>query len=350
MTKIRLNSDYSEGAHQNIMDALQKTNLEATAGYGSDPYTQEAVHILKNKLQNKDSDVYLFVGGTQTNLTLISAALRPHQSVLSAHTGHINVHEAGAIEATGHKVEIVKSIDGKLQANDIKAFVLHRRSDPTHPHMTQPKMVYVSQPTELGTIYSKDELKEIYDVCKTLGLFVYIDGARLGYAIASSASDTVLSDYSVVCDALYIGITKIGALFGEALVLFHDEIKKDFNYIMKQKGAILAKGRLLGIQFIELFKDGLYDKISKETNEKAYTLRDGLKELGIRMLSESSTNQQFPIVENKLLKILDAYVTYEYIEDIDETHTAIRFCTSWATKIEDIHFILNIVKTYIKGA
>jgi threonine aldolase len=210
-------------------------------------------------------------------------------------------------------------------------------------------MVYISQPTELGTIYSKEELKEIYHVSKAFGLFVYIDGARLGYAIASDESDTKLSDYTHVCDALYIGITKVGALFGEALVLFHDEIKKDFNYIMKQRGAILAKGRLLGIQFIELFKDGLYDKISKETNKKAYTLRDGLKDLGIQMLSQSSTNQQFPIIENKLLHILDNYVTYEFIETIDNSHTAIRFCTSWATKLEDIHFILNIIKTSKQG-
>lgn len=350
MTKIRLNNDYSEGAHPDIMDALQKTNLESTSGYGSDPYTKEAIKIIKKELNSMDSDVYLFVGGTQTNLTLISAALRPHQSVLSADTGHINVHEAGAIEATGHKVEIVKSIDGKLHAKDIADFILNRRNDPTHSHMTQPKMVYISQPTELGTIYSKNELKDIYHVSKALGLLVYIDGARLGYAIASNESDTVLSDYSNVCDALYIGITKVGALFGEALVLFHDDIKKDFNYIMKQKGAILAKGRLLGIQFIELFKDGLYDKISKETNEKAYRLRDGLKDLGIRMLSNSSTNQQFPIIENSLLNQLDAYVTYEYVEAIDINHTAIRFCTSWATKIEDIQFILDLIKEHNKGA
>jgi threonine aldolase len=349
MPKIRLNNDYSEGAHPNIMNALNKTNLEATSGYGSDPYTKEAIDIIKKQLDAKDSDVYLFVGGTQTNLTLIAAALRPHQSVLSASTGHIHVHEAGAIEATGHKIEIVTSQDGKLHAKDISDFILKRRSDPTHVHMTQPKMVYISQPTELGTIYSKEELKEIYHVSKAFGLFVYIDGARLGYAIASDESDTKLSDYTHVCDALYIGITKVGALFGEALVLFHDEIKKDFNYIMKQKGAILAKGRLLGIQFIELFKDGLYDKISKETNKKAYTLRDGLKDLGIQMLSQSSTNQQFPIIENKLLHILDNYVTYEFIETIDNSHTAIRFCTSWATKLEDIHFILNIIKTSKQG-
>lgn len=344
--KIRLNNDYSEGAHPKILELLVQTNVESTPGYGHDDYSLEAKAIMKNVFDAKDSDVHFFVGGTQTNLTFIASCLRPHQSVLCTDTGHINVHEAGAIESNGHKIETIPHVNGKLTASHIQSFIETRREDPTHTHMTQPKLVYISQPTELGTVYSKEELVSIYHVSKQLGLYVYIDGARLGYAVMSTSSDTDLKTYAQVSDAFYVGATKLGALFGEAVIINHDALKEDFNYIMKQKGAILAKGRLLGIQFKALFEDNLYLMISKHANEMALYLRKQLQALGIRMYNESETNQQFVIVDNSLLKHLDTFTTYEFIERLDSTHTCIRFCTSWATKKEDIDTIISNIKTF----
>jgi threonine aldolase len=342
--KIRLNNDYSEGAHPLILQDLIDTNLESTAGYGDDKYTKEACETLKKVFDVPHADVHLFMGGTQTNLTFIASALRPHQSVISADTGHINVHEAGAIEATGHKIETILNVNGKLTKEAIKSFIQTRRLDPTHTHMTQPKLVYISQPTELGTIYSKQELLDIYQVAQSLDLLVYIDGARLGYAVAAASNDTTLDLYPKVCDAFYLGATKLGALFGEAVLIMHDDLKKDFKFIMKQKGAILAKGRLLGIQFQRLFKEGLYLNISKHANDLAIYLKKELKTLGIHTLTESDTNQQFPIVSKDLLKRLDEITTYEYIQDIDHDHVCIRFCTSWATKKEHIDEIISHIK------
>lgn len=347
--KIRLNNDYSEGAHPLILQDLISTNLESTAGYGEDPYTKEACDTLKKVFDAPHADVHLFVGGTQTNLTFIASALRPHQSVIAADTGHIHVHEAGAIEATGHKIEIIPNENGKLTTDAILSFIQTRREDPTHTHMTQPKLIYISQPTELGTIYSKQELKDIYALAQSLDLFVYIDGARLGYAVAAESSDTSFDLYSKVCDAFYLGATKLGALFGEAVFIMHEDLKKDFKYIMKQKGAILAKGRLLGIQFQRLFKEGLYLEISHHANQLAQYLKKELSLLGISMLTQSDTNQQFPIVSKSLLKHLDTMTTYEYIKEVDHDHVCIRFCTSWATKKESIDTIIDFIKTN-KGA
>jgi threonine aldolase len=344
--KIRLNNDYSEGCHPLILDELVKTNLESTPGYGSDHYTLKAKALLKEVCDAQDSDVHLFVGGTQTNLTFIASVLRPHQSIVCVDTGHINVHEAGAIEATGHKIETIPHENGKLNAEMIVSFIQTRRLDPTHTHMTQPKLVYISQPTELGTVYTKDELEAIYEVTKSLGLYLYIDGARLGYAIMSKSSDTDLKTYAKVSDAFYLGATKLGALFGEAVIIQHDKLKEDFTYIMKQRGAILAKGRLLGIQFEALFRDHLYLEIAKHANEMALYLRSQLIQLGIKMYNESETNQQFMIMPDKLLAHLDEMTTYEFIEKIDKDHTCIRFCTSWATKKEDLDIIITHIKHY----
>jgi len=344
--KIRLNNDYSEGCHPDILDALIQTNLESTPGYGSDVYSLEAKKRIQEVCDAQDADVHLFVGGTQTNLTFIASCLRPHQSVVCVDTGHINVHEAGAIEATGHKVETIPHENGKLSSKMIESFIESRRNDPTHTHMTQPKLIYISQPTELGTVYTKNELESMYKTAQKLGLYVYIDGARLGYAIMSNSSDTDLKTYAKVSDAFYLGATKLGALFGEAVIIKNKHLKEDFNYIMKQKGAILAKGRLLGIQFKTLFENNLYLKISKHANDMALYLRTQLIALGIHMFNESDTNQQFVIMNNTLLEYLDSFTTYEFIDKVDSSHTCIRFCTSWATKKEDIDTIISHIKTF----
>lgn len=331
---ILFNSDYTEGAHPYIMDRLIKTNFEQTVGYGEDEYCKKAKKIIKNACKNDNVDVHFLMGGTQTNLTFISAALRSHEGVLCADSGHINTHETGAIEATGHKVLTLKSADGKIKAEQVRDYCEAHINDASFEHTVKPKMVYISNPTEIGTIYCKAELEKLNKVCKEYNLFLYMDGARLGYGLTCDQNDLDLPAISNLCDAFYIGGTKVGALFGEALIISKDNLKEDFRYFIKQKGGLLAKGRLLGLQFEVLFCDNLYFDIAKRANKLAMKIKDCCLQKGYKMFVDSPTNQQFPILPNKVLEKLSAKFGFTFWEKVDDTHSAVRFCISWATKDE----------------
>ncbi|HEX2927494.1 MAG TPA: low specificity L-threonine aldolase [Ruminiclostridium sp.] len=341
---IRFNCDYSEGAHPKILEKLIKTNMEQTAGYGTDPYCEAAAAIIREKCRCQEADVHFLVGGTQTNLTVIAAALRPHQGAIAAKTGHISTHETGAIEATGHKVLELASEDGKLTAAQVETAIKAHLKDETREHTVMPKLVYISNPTEIGTIYSKAELSELSRVCRENSLILYMDGARLGYGLCAGNNDLDLPALARLCDAFYIGGTKIGALFGEALVICNEDLKKDFRYIIKQKGGMLAKGRLLGLQFSALLEDNLYFEISRHANNMAMLVRDAFAKKGYRFLIESETNQQFPIVPNSVLERLREKFEYSFWQEIDENTSAVRFCTSWATSPEDVQKLIEEIE------
>ena len=334
-------NDYSEGAHPKILNALMESNMVQEEGYGYDRHTQNAISKIKDMIGEQDIDVHLIPGGTQTNLTAIGAFLRPHEACICVHTGHIAVHETGAIECTGHKVITVDSPDGKITADKIQD-VLNAHTD---EHCVKPKLVYVSNPTELGTIYTKSELENISKFCSSKGLILYADGARLGCAICAKGSHITLSDMCSLTDAFFIGATKNGALLGEALVIRNEVLKEEFRYHIKQRGALLAKGRLLGIQFEELFKDGLYLELASHANEMARLLEDGLKETGCSFLVDSPTNQIFPILENSLIEKLEKKFSFYLWENVDENHSAIRLVTSWATKREAVLEFIRDLKS-----
>ena len=338
---ILFNSDYTEGAHPRIMQRLMETNLEQTVGYGEDEYCEAARAAIRKVCDAPEADVHFLVGGTQANFTVISSALRSFQGVLCADSGHINVHETGAVEATGHKVLALPGLDGKITAKQVKAAYDLHWNDASHEHIAQPKMVYISHPTELGTLYTKSELEALHEVCRECGLYLYLDGARMGYGLMAPGTDVTLADVAKYCDVFYIGGTKVGALFGEAVVICNPLLKPDFRYCIKQHGGMLAKGRLLGVQFLELFRDGLYDEISKHAIDMAMLLKDGLTKKGYTFFKESVTNQQFIILDDtKLEEITKKYgVTYQ--ERYDESRSVIRLCTSWATKEEDIKTFLE---------
>lgn len=338
---ILFNSDYTEGAHPRILERLTETNLEQTVGYGEDDYCEAARDAIREACEAPGADVHFLVGGTQANFTVISSALRSFQGVLCADSGHINVHETGAVEATGHKVIALPGTDGKITAKQVKdAYELHW-NDGSHEHLAQPKMVYISHPTELGTLYTKAELEALHEVCRECGLYLFLDGARMGYGLMAPGTDVTLSDVARCCDVFYIGGTKVGALFGEAVVITNPALKPDFRYCIKQHGGMLAKGRLLGLQFLELFKDGLYYEISKHAIDMAMLLKDGLTKKGYTFFMDSVTNQQFIIIDDmKLEEITQKYgVTYQ--ERYDETRSVIRLCTSWATKEENVRAFLE---------
>ena len=338
---IRFNCDYLEGAHPAIMEKLMATNFEQTPGYGEDHYCDQARKVICEKCGVPDAYVQFLVGGTQTNLTVIASILKPYQGVLAAHTGHINVHETGAIEATGHKVLALESEDGKVTAKMVqKAYDAHW-ADESHEHIVQPGMVYISHPTENGTLYQKEELKSLYETCTKLGLPLFMDGARLGYGLASEGSDLTLQDVAAYTDVFYIGGTKVGALFGEAVVITKTELSKDFRYMIKQRGGMLAKGRLLGIQFLTLMEDGLYEKIAKKAVAQAMRIKESFVDKGYPLLYDSYTNQQFPIMPNCQLKELKEKYSFELWCAMDEEYSAVRFCTSWATRDEDVESFLN---------
>ncbi len=341
---IRFNCDYSEGAHPEVLEKLFQTNMEQTVGYGMDPYCKKAAEIIKDKIQRQDAEVHFLVGGTQTNLTVISAALRPHQGVIAALSGHISTHETGAIEATGHKVIGMPSSDGKLTAEQVEETVKAHYSDEGPEHMVQPKMVYISNPTEIGTIYKKKELIELSRVCKENGLILYLDGARLGYGLCAEDNDLDLPTIAKYCDAFYIGGTKVGALFGEALVVCNNELKRDLRYIIKQKGGMLAKGRLLGLQFISLMENDLYFEMATHANKMAMLIKEALLKKGYSFLISSTTNQQFPILPNDVLKRLKANFEYSYWQKVDENTSAVRFCTSWATSAEAVQKLIEEIE------
>ena len=337
---IRFECDYTEGAHPRIIERLAATNLEQTPGYGVDEYCERARGYIKSACEAPDADVHFLVGGTQANTVVIKSILRPHQGVLCAATGHINCHETGAIEAMGHKVLGIINDDGKLRAEQIRKAYDDHWNDATHEHIVQPGMVYISHPTENGTTYTKSELTAISQVCRELGLPLFMDGARMGYGVMAQGADLTLADIARLCDVFYIGGTKVGALFGEAVVITKPELKKDFRYFIKQHGGMLAKGRLLGIQFDVLFEDGLYFEISKHAVDQAMRIRSAFAAKGVKMRYDSITNQQFPILSDEVLAKLGEKYAYSFWEKMDDTHSAVRFCTSWATKIEAVDELL----------
>ncbi len=330
---IRFESDYLEGAVPEIMQRLNETNLEQTAGYGTDPYCAAAREKIKTECEAPNADVHFLVGGTQTNLTVIAASLRPHQGTLAAETAHIEVHETGAIEAGGHKVLTLPTENGKIKAADIREYVLRHRADESFEHIVQPAMVYISQPTETGTVYSLHELEEISGVCRDMGLILFVDGARLACALACGGTPT-LPDLARLCDVFYIGGTKHGALFGEAVVIINDAIKRDFRYIIKQRGGLLAKGRLLGLQFDALFTGGLYYDIGRREVELAARLRGAFEAKGIRFKYPSPTNQLFPILSRTQMETLSEKYSFSVQERLPDGGVVARFCTSWATTTE----------------
>ena len=345
---IYFNSDYLEGAHPSIMVKMAETNMVQTVGYGEDEYCEAAREKIKAACQAPEADVHFLVGGTQTNTTVIAAILRPWQGVISAVSGHINCHEAGAIESTGHKVITLPTDNGKITAQQVADYVEWHKNDESTEHIVQPGMVYISHPTEAGTLYTKAELTELYDTCRRYGLPLYIDGARLGYGLAAEESDMTLPEFARLCDVFYIGGTKVGALFGEAVVIMNESLKKDFRFIMKQRGGRLAKGRLLGIQFDALFTDDLYFKISRHAIEMAHQIRDIFVSAGYPLLFDSPTNQQYPIMPDAELAEIGKSFGYEYWERVDETHSGVRVCASWATTQENVDALREAVNALKK--
>ena len=345
---IYFNSDYLEGAHPAIMTRLMETNMVQTVGYGEDEYCEAAREKIKSACQAPEADVHFLVGGTQTNTTVIAAILRPWQGVLSAVSGHINCHEAGAIESTGHKVITLPTNNGKITAQQVRDYVEWHKNDESTEHIVQPGMVYISFPTEGGTLYSKAELTALYDVCKKCGLPLFIDGARLGYGLTCDDCDLTLPELARLCDVFYIGGNKVGALFGEAVVIMDPALKRDFRFMMKQRGGMLAKGRLLGLQFDTLFTDDLYFKISRHANVMAKKIHAIFEDCGYKFLFDSPTNQQYPIMSDAELAVIGQSFGYEYWERIDETHSAIRFASSWATTEENVAALRKAVEALKK--
>ena len=338
------NNDYSEGAHPQIMKALIEASLDQHDGYSMDTHTEHAKELIKKEIKREDVDIHFLVGGTQTNMLAISAALRPHQAVIAAETGHINVHETGAVESTGHKVLTRPSADGKLTPAMIQEIL----DEHTDEHMVQPKMAYISNTTEIGTQYTLTELEALSRFCRQKGLYLFLDGARLGAALTSPANDLSMADIARLTDLFYIGGTKNGALFGEALVIAHPDLKPDFRYMIKQKGAMLAKGFLLGIQFEELFQNNLFYDMASHANEMAMELKKAFSRCGFPFFSDSATNQQFPILPDSLIARLRQSYQFQNQKKIDETHTAVRFVTSWATKEEAVRQFTQDLETMIK--
>lgn len=332
--------DYNEGAHPRIMERLMETNFEQTVGYGEDHYCEAARAAVRKAVGREDVDVHFLVGGTQANATVISSILRPYQGVLCATTGHINVHETGAIEHGGHKVLALEAADGLLSAALIREAVEAHYAEDGPEHTVQPGMVYISFSSEVGTVYSLSQLREISAVCREYGLPLFIDGARMGYGLASEGCDVSLADIAALADVFYLGGTKQGALFGEAVVIVNDALKKDFRYCIKQNGGMLAKGRLLGIQFLTLFEDGLYFQLSEHAVSQAMRIRDAFKSKGFGFLVQSPSNQQFPILDNATMERLSSDFLFSFWQKVDDTHTAVRFCTSWATRPEAVDALI----------
>ncbi len=337
---IRFQCDYGEGAHPSILKRLEETNMEQTAGYGEDPYCESARRKIRELCESPEADVHFLVGGTQTNFTVISAILRPHQGVLAAQSGHINVHETGAVEATGHKVLTLPSTDGTICADQVREIWKEHWEDANHEHVVQPGMVYISHPTENGTLYSKEKLTELSKACQELGLPLFLDGARLGYGLMAETSDLTLADVAELTDVFYIGGTKVGALFGEAVVITNPALKQDFRYLIKQRGGMLAKGRLLGLQFETLFTDGLYFELVKRADELALRLKKAFLDKGYGLAYDSYTNQQFPILPEEHLEKLREKYAFGFWEDAGEGRQAVRFCTSWATTEEAVESLI----------
>ncbi len=339
---IRLNCDYLEGCHPSILKKLADTNLEQTPGYGTDAYCKEAADAIRQAFSCRDSAVHFLVGGTQANMTVISAALRPYEGVLCAETGHINVHETGAIESTGHKCLALPQKDGLISASQVAVAAAIQADD---EHTVRPGMVYISMSTELGTVYNRSQLKDLYYTCKQLGLYLFIDGARLGYALAAPGGDLTPADIAKFSDVFTVGGTKMGALFGEAVVINNPELNVRFRYMIKQKGGMLAKGRLLGLQFLALMEDNLYFKLGKQAVEQAMRIREALLGAGFAFQVDSPTNQLFPIfTDEQWEKLEELGFVLEFSRRLDEEHVALRVCTSWCTPEEYVDKFIEAVK------
>lgn len=333
-------NDYSEGCHHDLLKALAEHNNTQQSGYGEDDYSKEASRLIKEKCKNTDLDIHLVSGGTQANLIVIAAALKPYESVISAETGHIHVHETGAIEATGHKIQTVISEDGKLRPHDVQSVLAKFENE----HTVKPRLVYISNSTEIGSIYNKKEISELSSFCKSNGLLLFLDGARLGSALTSASNDLSLADIAALTDVFYIGGTKNGALFGEAIVIKNEELKSHFRFHLKQRGALLAKGRALGIQFQELFKNDLFFELARHANQMAAKITSAINAKGYSFLTDPVSNQIFPILPNVLIEELSKSFEFYTWKKMDEHHSAIRLVTSWATEEEAVDaFIKQIV-------
>ncbi len=335
--------DYHEGAHQSVLLKLIETNMEQLPGYGEDHYTREAADLIREACGCPDGQVYFFAGGTQTNVTVIDSILRPYDGIISAETGHVNCHEAGGVEYTGHKVLTVPSEDGKIAPEQLRKLLVDFYDDEAWEHMVFPGGVYVSHPTELGTLYTRSELTAIAEICREYKIPLYLDGARMGYGLASDASDLTLKDIAKIVDVFYIGGTKVGALCGEAVVFPRGNAPEHFFTIMKQRGNVFAKGRVVAVQFLALFTDGLYFRLGEQALDMAEELKQVFLERGFRFYVESPTNMQFFVVENELVRKLHEDVGFEVSGKYDETHSILRFCTSWATTREDIRRLAGIL-------
>lgn len=333
---IYFDSDYMAGAHPEVMERLMKTNGEHTTGYGTDAYTERAKALIRKACGTPDARVFFLVGGTQTNATVIDGVLDRHEGVLAAESGHINVHESGAIEATGHKVLTLPSHEGKVKAEEVRDYIRNFYSDETYEHMVAPGMLYISFPTEYGTVYSLRELEDISDTCHSAGIPLFIDGARLGFGLAAEGNDITLADIARLSDVFYIGGTKVGALFGEAVVITNPGILKHFVPLVKQHGALLAKGRLLGVQFESLFEDGLYFRISEKAVRMGRRIKDAFSAAGYPAVVDSPTNQQFFRLPNEIIDKLKENVSFELWGPRGEKESIVRFVTGWATTDEDI--------------
>lgn len=339
-------NDYNQCCHPLIMERMVQMQSVQMESYGLDSACADAAEHIKKLCKNDRLSVHFLVGGTQTNLTVIAAALRPHHAVLSAQSAHINVHETGSIEATGHKIVALPSTDGKLTAKQVEKAAQDQLCDESAEHVAKLKLVYISNSTELGTIYSLSELEEISLVCKKYGFYLFMDGARLSYALKAKDNDVTLADLARICDVFYMGGTKCGAMFGEAVVISNPAIAEDFRYLIKQRGGMLAKGWLLGMQFDALLKDDLYFAIAEHANRLADQLRNTLQKLGYQQLIINSTNQIFPILPNNLLEKLRTEFTFTHQQTIDDSHTAVRFCTSWATTQQSVDALCSALEHF----
>lgn len=341
--KLFFVNDYGEGCHPKVLEKLAETNLEHLAGYGSDKYCESAKEKIRKACDCPDADIWFISGGTQTNAIVISALLKSYEGVVSAVTGHINGHEAGAVEHLGRKVLPLPQHEGKIDAGELKEYMRTFYGDANHEHMVFPGMVYISHPTEYGTLYTKEELTAVSDVCREYDIPLFMDGARMGYGLMSYQTDVTLADIAKLCDVFYIGGTKVGALCGEAVVFTKGNMPKHFLAIVKQNGALLAKGRLMGVQFDTLFTDNLYFDISRHAIDMAEELKKVFREKGYRFFIDSPTNQQFIVLENEKMQALSRHVDFSFWEKLDENHTVVRFAASWATKKEDIDKLATLL-------
>ena len=340
---ISFASDYIAGAHPKVLNALVNTNLEVQTGYGTDEYCASAREKIRKACECEDADVHFLVGGTQTNAIVLATMLRSFEGVISADTGHINAHEAGAVEYTGHKILPVAQKDGKIVTAALSKYLEGFYGDDNCEHMVYPGMVYISHPTEYGTLYTKQELEDISAICKKYGMSLFLDGARLGYGLMSYETDLSLPDIARLCDVFYIGGTKVGALCGEAVVFTKNNTPAHFVNLTKKHGALLAKGRLLGVQFDALFTDGLYFEIGRYAIDKAERLKKIFKDKGYKFFLDSPTNQQFVVLENSKMEELKREVVFSFWEKADSDHTVVRFATSWSTTDEDLDMLDKIL-------